>query len=132
MGGRQNYDPFLGTLNIRCRIVIGTQKRTIILTTTHVTPNPNHRGGKFNVLQTFLTEKGHCPEGPRTLRVGGWGAGGAWITYKGSGFRGSQRAEQCRIKCKSTGNRNGSWQYTRIFYLLLTGEACIHSNNLPL
>ena len=26
---------FLCTLNIRCRIIIGTQKGTIILTTTH-------------------------------------------------------------------------------------------------
>ena len=26
--------PFLGTLNIRCRIILGTQKGTIILTTT--------------------------------------------------------------------------------------------------
>ena len=36
MGGCQNYGPFLGTLNIRCRIIIGTQKKTIILTTTHI------------------------------------------------------------------------------------------------
>ena len=28
--------PFLGTLNSRCRIIIGIQKGTIILTTTHV------------------------------------------------------------------------------------------------
>ena len=32
----KNYGPFLGTLNIRCRIIIGTQKGTIILTTTHM------------------------------------------------------------------------------------------------
>ena len=36
VGGWQNYGPFLGTLNIRCRIIIGIQKGTIILTTTHV------------------------------------------------------------------------------------------------
>ena len=36
MGGCQNYGPFLGTLNIRCRTIMGTQKGTIILTTTHV------------------------------------------------------------------------------------------------
>ena len=36
LGGCQNYGPFLGTLNIRCRIIIGTQKGTIILTTTHL------------------------------------------------------------------------------------------------
>ena len=34
--GCQNYDPFLGALNIRCRSRIGIQKGTIILTTTHM------------------------------------------------------------------------------------------------
>ena len=38
MGGCQNYGPFLGTLNTRCRIIIGIQKGTIILTTTHILP----------------------------------------------------------------------------------------------
>ena len=32
MGGCQNY----GSLNIRCRIIIGIQRGTIILTTTHM------------------------------------------------------------------------------------------------
>ena len=36
MGGCQNYGPFLGTLINSCRIIIGTQKGTIILTTTHI------------------------------------------------------------------------------------------------
>ena len=37
MGGCQNYGPFVGTpINTRCRIIIGIQKRTIILTTTHI------------------------------------------------------------------------------------------------
>ena len=36
MGGCQDYGPFLGTLNIRGRIIIGNQKGTIILTTTHI------------------------------------------------------------------------------------------------
>ena len=36
MGGCQNYGPFLGTLNIRCRIIMGIQKGTIILTTSHM------------------------------------------------------------------------------------------------
>ena len=36
MGGCQTYGPFLGTLNIRCRIIIGIQKRTRILTTYHI------------------------------------------------------------------------------------------------
>ena len=35
MGGCQNYGPFLGTLNTRCRI-IGIQEGTIFLTTTHI------------------------------------------------------------------------------------------------
>ena len=34
MGSCQNYGPFLGTLNNRCRIIIRTQKGTLILTTT--------------------------------------------------------------------------------------------------
>ena len=38
MGGCRNYGPFLGTLNSRCRTIIGTQKGTIILTTTHIHP----------------------------------------------------------------------------------------------
>ena len=36
LGGCQNYGPFLGALNIRYRIVIGTQKGTIMLTATHL------------------------------------------------------------------------------------------------
>ena len=36
MGSCQNYGPFLGTINIRCRIMLRTQKGTPILTTTHM------------------------------------------------------------------------------------------------
>ena len=36
MGGCQNHGPFLGTLNMRCRIIIGIQKGTILFTTTHM------------------------------------------------------------------------------------------------
>ena len=36
MGSCQNYGPFLGTLNIRCRTILRTQRGTIILTTTHI------------------------------------------------------------------------------------------------
>ena len=39
MCGCQNYGPFLGTLNIRCRILVGIQKGARILTTTHI---PSH------------------------------------------------------------------------------------------
>ena len=36
LGACQNYGPLLGTLNIRCRIIIRTRKGTLILTTTHL------------------------------------------------------------------------------------------------
>ena len=36
MVGCQSYGPFLGSLNIRCCIIIGIQKGTIILITTHM------------------------------------------------------------------------------------------------
>ena len=42
MGGCQNYGPFLGTLKIRCRTIIG-QKGTIVLTTTHLPTALNPR-----------------------------------------------------------------------------------------
>ena len=40
MDGCQNYGPFLDTLNIRGRIIIGTQKGPIILTSPHILPSP--------------------------------------------------------------------------------------------
>ena len=36
MGSCQNSGPFLGILNHRCRTIIRTQKRTLILTTSHI------------------------------------------------------------------------------------------------
>ena len=36
MGSCQNYGPYWGTLENRCRIIIRTPKGTIILTTTHI------------------------------------------------------------------------------------------------
>ena len=36
MGDLQNYGPFLGPLNTRCRIILRTQKGTIILAATHI------------------------------------------------------------------------------------------------
>ena len=56
MSGCQNYGPFLGTLNIRCRIIIGIQKGTIILTTTQMAveaTNPHTRtivGGSWDLV----------------------------------------------------------------------------------
>ena len=54
MGGRQNYGPFLGTLNIRCRIIIGIQKGTIILTTTQMDWCLLHRP-RFRPLQPLTS-----------------------------------------------------------------------------
>ena len=45
MGSCQNYGPFWGTLNNRCRIIIRTQKGTIILTTTHLKPRTHKASG---------------------------------------------------------------------------------------
>ena len=36
VGGCENYDPLLGTLNMKCRIIIRIQKGTTILTTTDI------------------------------------------------------------------------------------------------
>ena len=44
MGSCQNYGPFLGTLHIRCRIILGIQKGTTILTTTHMDDVNRMRG----------------------------------------------------------------------------------------
>ena len=58
MGGCQNYGPFLGTLNIRRRIIIGIQKGTISLTTIHM-------------CQKLNSSKGGCIEGYRGLKLKG-------------------------------------------------------------
>ena len=60
MGGCQNYGPFLGTLNIRCRIIIGTQKGTIILTTTQISPGEvgENEYSSPQALWCFMLEEG--------------------------------------------------------------------------
>ena len=55
IGGCQNYGPFLGTLNIRCRILIGIQKGTISLTTTHIGEYYRGcKGGYYEFRQWFM------------------------------------------------------------------------------
>ena len=45
MGGCQNYGPFWGTtLNITCRTIMGIQKGTIILITTHISYHTRRTG----------------------------------------------------------------------------------------
>ena len=53
MGGCQNYGPFLGTLNIRCRIIVGIQKRTILLTTTHIGSQSLFRAPAQSIIPTL-------------------------------------------------------------------------------
>ena len=49
MGGCRNYGPFLGTLNIRCRIIIGIQKR-----------DPNFDNHPYEMTQVCFTRRlGH-------------------------------------------------------------------------
>ena len=62
MGGCQNYGSFLGTLNNRCRIITGTQKGTIILTTTHIDIRKSSRS--------------MCKAGGNDRRLG---SGSSWI-----------------------------------------------------
>ena len=79
MGGRQNYGPFLGTLKIRCRVIIGTQKGTILLTTTHIhlplnrRPNPHTpsinavNSDSFELTQKSRSIVGHTYSGTKTF-----------------------------------------------------------------
>ena len=71
----KNYAPFLGTLNIWCRIIlIRTQKGTIILTTTHV---------ETNSFENLMYNKEHAAKaleepfaynaGASIIRIGCWG-----------------------------------------------------------
>ena len=72
MGGCQNYGPFLGILNIRSQIIIGIQKGTISLTTTHMlrqhsrkqtsvgVPRRPAAGMGFRVYRVYALEPSHC------------------------------------------------------------------------
>ena len=70
MGGCQNYGPFLGTLSIRCRTIPGTQKGTIILTTTHM---ERRREAKFGERTPIFGDAAHwqvaCKRGDLEIRV---------------------------------------------------------------
>ena len=68
VGGYHNYDPLLGTLKISCCIIIGIQKGTIILTTTHVDwaaaqslVSPSDGPARFRVKGCKATGKGELP-----------------------------------------------------------------------
>ena len=55
----------MGTLNNRCRIIIGTEKGTIILTTTHRDPFPHSLLRTRQLVELAASRRG-CPNGPST------------------------------------------------------------------
>ena len=56
--------PILGTLNIRCRIIIGIQKGTISLTTTHIY---RERERLYGVIWGLYRDNGKVNgDGPKT------------------------------------------------------------------
>ena len=58
MSSCQNYGAFLGTLNSRRRIILGTQKGTIILTTTHTVWRMSERNsGSMNTGEDLGVRK---------------------------------------------------------------------------
>ena len=81
MGSCQNYGPFLGTLNNRCRTILGTQQGTTILTSRSKGPGFRRQGFTEALTQTKLCTKTHtvrvhemlnlspaCPH-PRALSI---------------------------------------------------------------
>ena len=73
MGGCQNYSPFLSTLNITWRIIIGIQKGTIILATTHRISNlvqtmENQMGKRMELWPYYPGFTGIIPN----LMIGLW------------------------------------------------------------
>ena len=58
MGSCQNYGPFLGTLNIRCCIIIGVQKGNRIMTTIHIGFGVSGSGSRVWDLEFKIGDKG--------------------------------------------------------------------------
>ena len=68
MGGYQHCDPLLGPLNTRCRIILRTQKGTIVLTTTHMavsTTNPKPTLQASDQSSGPQRPRSSCRRGPR-------------------------------------------------------------------
>ena len=108
LGSCQNRGPFLGTLNSRCRIILGTQKGTIIVTTTHLgfgfASQPKTVRMQVNLILAMLTQEKGC-------RCGGGGGGG-----RGGGDGGGGGG--CRFCTGSTGSSRlrdplGCWTGSR-------------------
>ena len=74
-GNFQDYDPFLGTLNVRCRIIVGIQKGTIVLTTSYTGfISLIFRVSADNARFEYIGFRVLGLSGARALRV--WGFGG--------------------------------------------------------
>ena len=70
VGGCQNYGRFLGTLNIRGRIIIGIQKGTISLTTTHIISiHTCLHDGRMTATRSRLRASCELPRGFRKLEA---------------------------------------------------------------
>ena len=103
MGGCQSYGPFLGTLNIRCRI--RTPKGTLIWTTTHMgillviihasvlalqsfgsvlDPKKDKSLLQLGTLKgTSIRRTLHCGLGPGALEALSWGGWGLGFRFSG-------------------------------------------------
>ena len=96
MGGYQNYGPFLGTLNTRGRIIIGIQKGTIILTTTHIWVHPFLDGpSEEGTSSKFMSGVFHAnlDTGPFTSLVGWTVESGSFLTCSMQPFETVMRDE---------------------------------------
>ena len=84
MGGCQNYGPFLGTLNIRCRILLGIQKGTIILTTPHIDfqDDPTHLAKALRPQLQILMHP--CRKQPNMVRDSNIASWQISVSFSGS------------------------------------------------
>ena len=70
MGGCQNYGPFVGALHIRCRTIIGIQKGTILLTTTHMIRGNPHSPCNPHISQGSLVKAHKTAAYSEASRIG--------------------------------------------------------------
>ena len=70
MVGCQNYGPFLGVLNIRCRTIIGIQKGIILLTTTDIIRGNPHSPCNPHISQGSLVKAHKTAADSEASRIG--------------------------------------------------------------
>ena len=81
MGSCQNYGPFLGTLVVRCRITLRTQKGTIILTTAHIRTQEGFASGTASV---HAAESVIVPVKVISLAAGEWSCAAGLLIKTGA------------------------------------------------